>query len=241
MSLYVALILGTCLITLTVPVAFWLLIAWRYGRRPATMGLVTIALCSSLVAGIPTGILATRLKNRTSSPPPANWYKVRSLDAALVGLEYRPGEGLFAITSSGEERIAEAPPACLPDDLIAQANSNTYPSPPAEVTTNPDLPLPPPPTQPAHQVTLNILYPFGTDEYGSVSFAAYEDGEVWCSEEYGRGGLAGGIAFGVAGYVVLFFSAILFVVIFIVAAILAAFITIIVLEIRHRLITSRLK
>jgi MFS family permease len=238
--LYIALLLGICLIALAIPVTLWLLLARRYGRRPATWGLVIIALCSSIIAGVPTGILATQLENTIFDPSPStDWHKVGSLDETPTGLEYRTGEGLFAITHSGEEKIAKAPPACLPNDLIAQANSTHHPPPPAEVTTSPHLDLAPPPNQPAYQLTLNIIYPFGTDEYGSVGFAVYNDGEVWCTEEYGRGGLAGGTAFGVAAYVVLLVSIILFTAIFIMTAILASITTIVVLEIRHRRMMSR--
>jgi len=241
-SLYTDLLLGICLIALAITVALWLLLARRYGRRPATLALTALALCSFVIAGVPTGILATQLEKTISDPSPsANWHKVKSLDEMPTGLEYRTGDGLFATTHSGEEKIAEAPPACLLDDLIAQANSTTHPSPPAEVTTNPHLDLSPPPGQPAYQVTLNILYPVGTDEYGSVGFAVYNDGEVWCTEKYGRGGLAGGTAFGVAVYGALFFSIILFTAIFIVTAILASIITIVVLEVRHRHMASKLR
>lgn len=66
---------------------------------------------------------------------------------------------------------------------------------PIEVTSSPRIQLPPPPTPPLYQVTLDIPIQLDdTDILGASSFAAYANGEVWCSERFLLRGQGVGVA-----------------------------------------------
>jgi hypothetical protein len=75
-------------------------------------------------------------------------------------------------------------------------------------------------------VTFDVLYPLDiddTDEYGTVGYAAYRDGEVWCSERFARRGQYVGVAYAFGlGFNLLYRIVLSFMVTFLVAIVLAS-------------------
>jgi hypothetical protein len=71
---------------------------------------------------------------------------------------------------------------------------------PIVMTPNLRVQLPPPPGQPLYHVTFDIPLQFAnnTDILAVSGFAAYENGEIWCTERLVQRGVGIGAAIGLA-------------------------------------------
>ena len=122
-----------------------------------------------------------------------DWHQVTDLDhiGRVNRLDYKPESGLLALTADAEIKVADSIPTCLPEGEVAvNLSSDTY----AELTQTPRLGLAPFAGTVVQQLSFDIVYPVGADELGLSSYLLDENGQVWCSEIYARGGLGMGAA-----------------------------------------------
>jgi hypothetical protein len=163
----------------------WLLLRLRYDRWPALAAAVIIVI-SSIAASFLLGSRSLRYY-------PGEWRQVATLETEPSEFEYRANLGLFVHTSSGENRITGIVPACLPDGMVAHCISPSTQESSAIQIREIEIPamLPPPPDQPLYQIALHIPCPNVSDASAIVSYAAYTDGSIWCTERVDQGGPGG--------------------------------------------------
>lgn len=194
----------------------------RYERTLVTK-LVTVILGISFLIAVATfRIISKDIDKQTYSN--TEWQHMKT-QQSITKLEYRPDAGLFAIKGIDEFKIAGKNPFCVNDGQLSGLK-------PREIEIADTLPseLSSPPQATTQQINFILRYPIDADEIGFSSFAVFENGEIWCTERYMRGGLGGGVAVGVLGFVFLVISALVFVGSFI----LLLTISIISLEIHRR-------
>jgi hypothetical protein len=105
------------------------------------------------------------------------------------------------VTQTADIQLTEDVPGCLPDGGIAQFYHRSVSTRPIRETIAPELQLPIPPGTPTHRIFFNVPIQdsaeIDTVILGESGFAAYDNGEVWCTErEVQRGQMIGlGLAF----------------------------------------------
>lgn len=180
---------------------FLFLLSKKYGFRIALISVVVSGVFAFVTFFVAFKVIFDR--SRESIPQSLDvstaWHQVTDIDdvGKVVELEYRPELGVFAQTATGEIIIAGSIPTCLSDSEVAvNLSPDTY----AELTQTPRLEISPPAEKVTQQLFFDIVYPIGADELGVSSYVLNENGEVWCSEVYARGGLGGGVAIGFGTY-----------------------------------------
>jgi hypothetical protein len=163
----------------------WLLFRLRYDRW-AALPAAAIVVVASIAASFLLG-------SRSLRHYPGEWQQVATLETEPSGFEYRANLGLFVHTSSGENRITGVVPACLPDGRVAHCISPSTQESSTIRISEVEIPamLPPPPDQPLRQIALHIPCPNVSDASATVSYAAYTDGSIWCTERVDQGGPGG--------------------------------------------------
>jgi len=193
------------LLILLAGILFLLLLSKKYGSRPVAISVVVggiIAFVFFFVTFLVTFkvIFDYAMKNTLQSMNTSTaWHQVTDINdvGKVIELEYRSELGVFAHTENGEILIAGSIPTCLPDGEVAvNLSPNTY----AELTQTPRLKISTPAEKIIQQLFFDIVYPAEADELGVSSYVLNENGEVWCSEVYARGGLGGGVGIGFGAY-----------------------------------------
>jgi hypothetical protein len=175
----------------------------RYGQSLANKLVTGIFGISFLIGFITFKVISRDIDEQAF--PATEWKQYMKLQQSVKKLEYRPGLGLFAIQETDEVQITEGNPFCVSDGQLANLK-------PREIQTSDSQlsELSHPPQSAVHQINFILSYPIDADEIGFSSFAAFENGEIWCTERYMRGGPGGAVAIGFLGFAYLMISASVF-------------------------------
>lgn len=197
------------------------LLSKKYGFRTAAISVVV----SGVLAFVTFKVIFDRsMESMTQSlDVPTDWHQVTDInnEGKVIELEYRSELGVFAQTEDGEIIIAGSIPTCLPDGEVAiNLSPDTY----AELTQTPRLEISTSAEKVTQQLFFDIVYPIGADELGVSSYVLDENGEVWCSEVYARGGLGAGVAIGFGAFLVAVPLFVLAVVVFFISLIVVIFV-----------------
>jgi hypothetical protein len=195
----------------------------RYGQSLANKLVIGIFGISFLIGFITFKIISRDIDDQAF--PATEWKQYMKLPQSVKKLEYRPDLGLFAIQETAEVQITDENPFCVSEGQLANLK-------PREIQTSDSQlsELSPPPQSAVHQIDFILSYPIDADEIGFSSFATFENGEIWCTERYMRGGPGGFVAIGLLGFVYFVISAL----VFLGSLVLSVVIAVISLEIYRR-------
>jgi len=181
-----------------------LILPVRYGVRRIAFALLISLLVG--IAGAVAGLAIFRLipyeyeYDEEKVYPAEKWRRISSVSELPSGFEYRPDEGLFVVTPDSKVQITNIPPVCLADGKVALDYRKRSSPLPIVMTSNLRAQLPPPPGRPLYHVTFDVPLQFAnnTDILAASGFAAYENGEIWCTERWVQRGVGVGAAIGIA-------------------------------------------
>lgn len=234
-----------CLLSLFLVVLIisgWGLLCWRYKSKLAIITVITVAILASVLTISNASIFIPEINNEDLPKEVSNedlgidvfhedWQLIKSISKTPVELEYRLTEGVIVRTEDEEVRIGGVTPGCtreifdVASDLVARVVTDER----CQICN--DLALPP--SHPKDQLTLEIVYPKVTERFGAVSYAVYDNGEVWCSERHVHLGMPN-LAFAVVpafDYIAL----VLFTVgVFVISFVGGIIVTIIIFEVQRR-------
>ena len=204
----------------TMIVVIWLF-SRRYERKSAIMTVSIVALFSLILS-----VIVFRSLDNKALRPVGDWHSF-NLSEPAVALHFRP-EGLYAETENHQEvqLVAGNLPRCEAANLLP-THPEMQAQPPKDV---PNSQFPTLPGIFSQQMSIGILYPEETDASGVVSFGIDQFGQIWCTEQFSRGGPSGFINVAAVATANLFISIIFFAILFVGGNLLA----LIILELRYR-------
>ncbi len=195
----------------------------RYGKSLATKVVAGIFGISLLIAIVTFEIISRNISEQAF--PAMEWQQYLDTQQSITKLEYHSSLGLFAIEDNNKVKITDKNPFCVTGGQLSALT-------PIEIEILEILPseLPLPPQTAVHQINFILHYPIEADEIAFSSFAVFQNGEVWCTERYMRGGFGGAVAIGFLGFAYFVISAL----VFLGSLILSVVVAVISLEIYRR-------